>query len=384
MEKKKEFNFLEVKTENSTQNNNIDTKCEIISVMQYNILAGNLASKEHFPYVKEEILCWESRREKIYQQVVNILKPDLPDFVCFEECNDYWSYFQKNFSKIGLQSVYSKRPSLHISSWSGRFKEDGCAIFYNERKWELIDEKTVVYSDEHDRLGLILALRKIDNNRIYFVGNTHLYWNVQKIEDQLRELKEFNETVCLFINEINSKFGFPFYNKNKKEKETKFDNKIPLIICGDFNNTPNSKIYEYVLEKFGEENKIKMRSCYDIYKSISLDREKVFKNFLEIESGESFEPDFTTFNFKRNITIDFIFYNSFSFEVLKLLELPSVESLQNEDGPEEWEKNFQSSKISNDESENKSKNGIPNSVHPSDHLPILSILKLKNNQINKI
>ena len=113
-----------------------------------------------------------------------------------------------------------------------------------------------------------------------------------------------------------------------------------------------------------------IRSSFDIYLSLLNNKERVYKNFEEVENGASFEPPYTTFNFKRNETIDYIFYNNHAFQVKSLIEIPSLQFVGHDEGPSEW--------INSDlckQSENK--NGIPNRFFPSDHLPIVSILQLK-------
>ena len=92
---------------------------EEVAVVQYNILAGTLGTPAHFPYVDPKHLAWSYRREKIFEQIHDMLYPELPDFICLEELSDYWTYFQKRFLSIGLDSVYIRRPSSNPSSWSG-------------------------------------------------------------------------------------------------------------------------------------------------------------------------------------------------------------------------------------------------------------------------
>ena len=47
-----------------------DFKSPDFSVLQYNILAGNLGTAGHFPYVKKESLAWETRKKLIVENVV--------------------------------------------------------------------------------------------------------------------------------------------------------------------------------------------------------------------------------------------------------------------------------------------------------------------------
>lgn len=40
------------------------------------------------------------------------------------------SFFKPELQDRGYESVYVKRPSIHVSNWSGEKKHDGCGIFY--------------------------------------------------------------------------------------------------------------------------------------------------------------------------------------------------------------------------------------------------------------
>jgi mRNA deadenylase 3'-5' endonuclease subunit Ccr4 len=91
---------------------------------------------------------------------------------------------------------------------------------------------------------------------------------------------------------------------------------------------------------------------------------------MKIENGASYEPPYTTFNFKRNETIDYIFYNNHAFQVKSLGEIAPLEIVSSEEGPSEWINSEQFKNLQN-------KNGIPNSIFPSDHLPIFCVLQLK-------
>ena len=42
-----------------------DLRSPDFSVLQYNILAGNLGTAGHFPYVKKESLAWETRKKRL-------------------------------------------------------------------------------------------------------------------------------------------------------------------------------------------------------------------------------------------------------------------------------------------------------------------------------
>lgn len=57
-------------------------------VRQLNILASNLATRNHFPYVLESSLNWENRKMALLRQL-DALDADV---LCLEELSDYWTY----------------------------------------------------------------------------------------------------------------------------------------------------------------------------------------------------------------------------------------------------------------------------------------------------
>ncbi len=116
----------------------------MFTALQFNILAGNLASAEHFPYVQTNYLDWNARRERVASYV---LSHD-PDVFCLEELNDYWGFFGERFRNSGFASVYLRRPSINAppESWSGKYKYDGCGVFWRAERFEFIEEQSVNYA----------------------------------------------------------------------------------------------------------------------------------------------------------------------------------------------------------------------------------------------
>lgn len=41
-------------------------------------------------------------------------------------------FFKPELDDRGYDSVFVKRPSIHVSNWSGEKKHDGCGIFYKQ------------------------------------------------------------------------------------------------------------------------------------------------------------------------------------------------------------------------------------------------------------
>ncbi len=61
-------------------------------------LVGNLGTSHYFPYVKQEYLAWETRRQRVVDTMVALDA----DIVCCEELNDFWAFFQVRLSNQPL------------------------------------------------------------------------------------------------------------------------------------------------------------------------------------------------------------------------------------------------------------------------------------------
>ena len=241
-------------------------------------------------------------------------------------------------SKFGYDSVYAKRPSLHQSSWSGVTKYDGCGIFFKESLFDYVDSETLVYSDTHDRIALFVLLRMKDGGKNIIFASTHLYWNIKKVEVQLAELREFGNKL-----------------KQLKGKWFGTESNPHVVVAGDFNNTPGSRIYQYM------ENDMAFKSAYRNYNGTNAAINRLGVN----------EPPHTTVNYKRCQTIDYIWHSP-NLEPTALLEIPSEEELRSESGPPGWEDAVNKEKGKCILKPSSNNNGIPNSRYGSDHIPIMA------------
>lgn len=332
------------------------------TVGQFNILAKQLASPEHFPYVKTDNLEWYKRRERLLQNIENLTTVDGNhiDILCMEELCEYWEFFKDTLGsdRFGFNSVYLKRPSITVSSWSGQIKTDGCGIFYSKEKFKLLHHHSVNFADEHDRVGLVILLECIGPHSgagYLIVANTHLYWNIKSIEVQLDELKQVKTAIEDLMDFVN------------KENQIDVDS-IPIILAGDFNNIPSSDIYKYVMNDLFP--KKKMRSSFACYKKENHLPES--KDIDSIPICGTFEPNFTSVTYKRAYTIDYIFYSAELLTLSSVSKISDEEELRQEDGPSGWQDKLEGFNFVS----GNNYNGIPNSKWGSDHVPICASFQI--------
>ncbi|KNC56074.1 uncharacterized protein AMSG_02086 [Thecamonas trahens ATCC 50062] len=396
------------------------------SIGQFNALAANLATPDHFPYATAKHLGWADRSRVLRNEICSMVPGDdgaaPPDVLCVEEVAQL-PYFAAFMEPMGFKWISARRPSEHESSWSGLAKEDGTAIFYNTARFSLVHAQAIVFDDVHDRVGLAALLADTVSSDLLLVASTHLYWNAAKLETQLAELAEFEGLVVDVMRKLaavvrgddaQSLAGVALPDHNhvlaaadginlgrtslvgtgasaaaelpSAARERLSDvasagalddgvralfQHVPVVVAGDFNNGPDSAVYARMVSDFLEPwLPLPLVSAYAQYPGV----------------GGAGEPPFTTYNYKRSWTIDYIFHTPAStsqangLELDGLLSLPNIEAVTRDDGPPGWRDALSSPatlakypRLSELAHTPRLLNGIPNSLFGSDHVPLVAV-----------
>ena len=413
------------------------------TLMQYNILAGNLGTPEHFPFAKPHLLHWPHRRAAIVDKIKAMLTPStsststptsppppsstssspspapppspdsLPTFLCFQELTDYWTYFEPQLSALGYSSIYVKRPSLHVSNWSGTEKHDGCMVAYQSGVVErVVDVEQINYDDAHDRVALLVLLEwkeKVKGCSPYvLLATTHLYWDAKRLSVQVNEL----DHLLTSIGRMQAKWtqaGVEDGGRGKDGEEGGGGDAalpIPTVIAGDFNNGPSSQIYSRVVAHHTFHPLKTSRpavtaaaaatssssSPSSSSSSSSTSPPPPMRHWLyrydSSYAASGKEPPCTSVTNRRCWTIDYIFYSQAAtllplsaapstppaphplLRVTHTVPIPSEEELRSEEGPVGWSEDPRLKKAG------QIGQGIPNSKQPSDHVPLLARFEL--------
>lgn len=154
------------------------------------------------------------------------------------------------------------------------------------------------------------------------------------------------------------------------------------MLCGDFNNSPESAVYEYMENSFMQAQNVEgvtehFQSAYKLYKQNALASGFHDPETLKIGESKSDEPLHTTVNYRRCWTIDYIWYSQSSLVPSKILDIPDESVLRSEEGPPNWLNRLALSDSYNKSGRlpsglNGNHNGIPNSRLGSDHVPIMA------------
>ena len=129
-------------------------------------------------------------------------------------------------------------------------KTDGCATFFKESRFTLVKSKLVSFNKpevklmDRDNVAVVVLLKpratgsssRHTGNNMVCVSNTHLLFNKKRGDIKLAQLS------CLF-SEIEEIARILLPGKGGSSYH-------PIICCGDFNSTPFSPIYNFVVKGF--------------------------------------------------------------------------------------------------------------------------------------
>jgi len=272
-------NFNSVHKETFTTTTKIP---EALSVLSWNLLAEANVSKTWLPYVADEHLNWDNRKENIVNHVLEIN----PDIFCAQEVEKryYDEYFEPRLTVAGYTGVYKKRPNTRV---------DGLALFYKTNKFNLkayhdIDFNVLAnkFNDSKylvDRIALLSVLESTEsdvNPQKFLIASTHIWWDREAYDIQYGQ-------VDMLVNEV----------EQIAEKEN-----LPVVVCGDFNTFPGSSLYHHL-----SGSKLKLHSAYNHY------------------SPDGSIP-ITQFSSKSGlfVCVDYIWFSSKHWKISRLLDLPDA------------------------------------------------------------
>mmetsp|Transcript_11057 Transcript_11057/g.14403 ORF Transcript_11057/g.14403 Transcript_11057/m.14403 type:complete len:410 (-) Transcript_11057:1898-3127(-) len=347
-------------------------------LLSLNLLAKSLVTTDHYRYCLDYI-SWEYRQKLI----INHVKEVNCDLLCFQEVDqdDFDGEFTKALQHQGFIGAYKKRTGD---------KCDGCAVYFKQSRFKLIGRPIEIEFKrpgdpllDRDNVAIALVLQDIDASVNILVASTHILFNPKRGDVKLAQTN-------LLLHKLS---------------EVSEQHNAAVILCGDFNSTPDSAFYHFVfnsslngqsldrrhvsgqtrimnkLSRFGKKA-IRYDKCghcgsgsflgrfYDDanQNSKNLNQNKTNFNLPErlhklvspltlssayaeanTEGNCTGEPAFTSFHSSFTGTVDYIGFQNQKFKLCGILELPNSKAFWNSQ--------------------------LPNKVWGSDHLSLCCELK---------
>jgi len=221
----------------------------------YNCLAEIYATQQQYPYCDLWALSWDFRFQNLLREIIDVG----PDVVCLQEiqADHYETHVYSAMSDAGYEGVYKQKTRIAMGLAG---KVDGCALFWRRAKFHLVESYSIEFNELAQRqvtqvMGLnprseegaaILNRLSRDNvaqlvvlelaqpshssranrepiNQIC-IANTHLYSNKDFPDVKLWQSWQLLQELDTFVMSRGSN--------------------LPLMICGDFNSTPDTAVYD--------------------------------------------------------------------------------------------------------------------------------------------
>ena len=245
---------------------------------------------------------------------------------------------------------------------------DGCATFYKSNKYQLIESQVIEFSQvalqrsdfaktedmfnrvlTKDNIANVALLENIETGSRLIVANVHIHWN-----PEFRDVKLVQVAILMDeIEKISKRFSTlpPKLDVNSGKKGPIYTdmNKIPLIICGDFNSVPLSGVYEFLSKgSVSKHHEDFMSHQYGSYTNTGM------KHKFSLKSSYSNIGELPMTNYIPGFeeVIDYVWYTTNTLSVIGLLG--------------EVDQNYLNKIV-----------GFPNVHFPSDHLSLFAEFRVR-------
>lgn len=201
------------------------------------------------------IYCFVQRFQNILREIVDVH----PDVICMQEVQaDYYeNHIYAALSDAGFEGVYKQKTRQSMGLVG---KVDGCALFWRRTKFHLVES----YSIEFNELAQRQATQALGYNTRSEEGAAYLSRLSKDNVAQLVVLELAQPTlssrsnrdpinqVCIANTHLYSNKDYPDVKlwqtwQLLQELETfvlSRGTNLPLMICGDFNSTPDTAVYD--------------------------------------------------------------------------------------------------------------------------------------------
>lgn len=342
-----------------------DSANHTFAVLSYNILCKKYATAQMYGYTPSWALDWDYRKEFILQEILSYSA----DICCLQEVEtgEFDDYFAPKLRQNSYEGIFWPKSRAKTMREDERVRVDGCATFINSQVYQIVDKRLIEFNQialqrpdfkktedifnrvmTKDNIASIVMLEHRKTGAKLMVANAHMHWDpefrdVKMVQAAvlMEQLEAAGEAFAKRAPQVALEAGVsaPTYASGKD---------VPTVICGDFNSTPDSGVYEFLSHGLAPGNHEDfMNHTYGTYTSEGLCHGYALRSAYQ-QIGEL---PFTNYTPGFRGTIDYIWYTSNSLAASGLLG--------------EVDAGYLSRVV-----------GFPNAHFPSDHVCILAEFKM--------
>jgi CCR4-NOT transcription complex subunit 6 len=253
---------------------------ERVKVFSWNILCDKYATSQVYGYTPTGALNWDYRK----QQILDEIRLRDADILCLQEIatDVYREFFTPELGLDDYKGIHWPRPKAKTMSEKDAQGVDGCAVFWKASKFILLDKQLIDYAtiainrpdmkNQHDifnrvmpkdNIGIICLFESRETGARMIVACTHLAWEPTLADVKLVQTAILMENVAKMAERYTrlpaikdkKNMQVPIFFEDGQEKrkelpdpapsqEYRSNTDIPLFVCGDYNSTAESSVYQ--------------------------------------------------------------------------------------------------------------------------------------------
>ena len=280
-----------------------------------------------------------------FQNIIREIVDVGPDIVCLQEvqADHYESHLYNAMHEAGFEGVY-KQKTRQAMGMTG--KVDGCALFWRRTKFHLIESYSIEFNELAQRqvttvMGLnprseegATILNKLSKDNVaqlvvlelaqqsiasrtnrdpinqVCVANTHLYSNKDSPDVKLWQTLHLLQELETFVMARGTN--------------------LPLMICGDFNSTPESAVYDLLSRQqvhpgHPDVNLVDENGPNVLPDIMNITHSHVLGSVYLSVLGE--EPKFTNYTMLFKGCLDYMWYSTQNLRPLSAAPIPDESAL---------------------------------------------------------
>ncbi|KAH7141273.1 Endonuclease/exonuclease/phosphatase [Dactylonectria estremocensis] len=370
----------------------VSASLETIKVFSWNILCDKYATQQTYGYTPSGALNWEYRKDCILEE----LRIRDADFLTLQEVSTeaFKEDLSPELAQMDYKGVHWPKSRARTMSEKDALGVDGCAIFYKQSKFILLDKQLIEFAsiainrpdmkNQHDVFNRVMPKdniavigffeSRLTGARIIVV-NVHLTWDAA-----LADVKVIQTGILMeHVTKLAEKYARWPAVKDKKmivlptdddevpipqaepgpSQEYRTNTEIPLLVCGDFNSTEDSSVYELMAMGRVPPDHLELgKYQYGSFTRDGIEHPFSLRDSYAHTKKTSEELPFTNYTPGFADVIDYIWYSTNTLEVVDLLGPPDAEYM-------------------------KRVAAFPNWHFPADHIQIMSQFVIKGRKEKK-
>ncbi|MBE3045903.1 endonuclease/exonuclease/phosphatase family protein [Candidatus Bathyarchaeota archaeon] len=339
----------------------VSPNLERFKVLSWNVLCDKYATPSTYGYTPTAALDWEYRKDCIFSE----LQFRNADFLCLQEISteSFKEDFSPELAKHDYKGVQWPKTRAKTMSEKDALGVDGCAVFYRNSKYILLDKQVVEFAsiainrpdmkNQHDVFNRVMPKdniavlcffeSRVTGARLILV-NVHLTW-----DSALADVKVIQTGILMeHVTKMAEKYARWPAVKDKKlmtfsasrapgdealapvvapepapSQSYQTNTDIPLLVCGDFNSSDDSSVFELLSQGRVAPDNVEIGNYqYGAFTRDGIEHPFSLRDsYLPLKNTPDQMP-FTNYTPGFTDVIDYLFYSTNTLEVVELLGPP--------------------------------------------------------------